>query len=61
MLEEVQVVWDVMPCELVSSFISKALCCFEMLVTLYPSTQHNIPEDLNVCQHHCGSISSNIM
>jgi hypothetical protein len=58
MLEEMWVIWDVMPRQLVSSYISRALCRFKMLVTLYQSTQHNIPEDLNVCRRQGRSVES---
>ena len=61
MLEEVKVFWDIMPHQLVNSYVSNALCCFKMSVTLYQSTQHNIPDDLNVHQPHCGNVSSHVM
>jgi hypothetical protein len=36
----------------------KALCSFE---TVYQSTEHNILEDLNFWQHHCGNLNVTVL
>jgi hypothetical protein len=69
-----EVIWDVAVCQLVVvmdvpkdqslhlqghlTLKIHALQFFEMLVTIYHSTLHNIPDELNLLHHHCEKFKS---
>lgn len=48
-------VWDCIECLFLEI---KALWSFEMSITIYQLIWHNIPEDLNLPQHHCENLRS---
>ena len=54
-----QVLWYVTLCRLMSGSQHLKNCsAFKTLVTACPTTQHNMPEDLHLQQHHSENLKS---